>query len=209
MEHSDRGRRLLTFRRHAGFTLIEMVVAVAIIATVGAIMIPVTYHRFQVTRAEALVSEMENIQTGIQLFQRDVGRYPYRIDYLTTLFDPSPSGIRDVCTAVISAANQAKYRGPYLSKPIQAIDPLNSPANDYAKVASGDSVLTLLAAGTLGTGRYLQITLKGPSQAITMLMDSVADGIVSSTAGRLRYVTPTTPEGNVLTWVVPIGPNDC
>jgi len=209
MEHSDHGRRLLRLRRGYGFTLIEMVVAVAIIAVVGAVMIPVTYHRLQVSRAEALVSEMENIQTGIQLFQRDVGRYPYRIDYLTTLFDPSPSGIRDVCTAAISAANQAKYRGPYLSKPLQAVDPLNGTPNDYARIASGDSVYTILSAGALGTGRYLQITLRGPSRAITILMDSVADGNVDAAAGRLRYVTPTTAEVNVLTWVFPIGPNDC
>jgi prepilin-type N-terminal cleavage/methylation domain-containing protein len=209
MEHSDRGGRLLSARKPSGFTLIEMIVATAIIAMVGAIMIPVTFHRLQVSRAEALVSEMENVQTGLQLFQRDVGRYPFRLDYLTALFDPSPSGVRDACGTAISTANKNKYRGPYLSKPIQAIDPLSGIPNDYAKIASGDSILTLLTVGTIGTGRFLQIRLVGPSRAITLLMDSVADGNVDANAGRLRYVTPVSNQGNTLTWVFPVGSTDC
>jgi prepilin-type N-terminal cleavage/methylation domain-containing protein len=208
MEHPDYGRRLLKVRRRA-FTLVELVAATVIIAILGAVLIPVTYHRLQVSRAEALVSEMENIQTGLKLFQADVGRYPFRLDYLTALFDPDVLGVRDVCGTAISTANKNKYRGPYLSKPLQAIDPLNGTPNNFAKVASGDSVNTLLTAGTIGSGRFIQLTLVGPSNAITALMDSVADGVVDGGAGRLRYTTPTATEGNTLTWIFPIGTGEC
>jgi general secretion pathway protein G len=206
VEHPNRHERVL--RRPArAFTLVEIVVAVVIVAIMAAITVPTMVDRLRQNEANALVSELENIQTGIALFQRDVGRYPFRLDYLSTLFDSV--SIRDFCGVAISATNQAKYRGPYITRPILPVSPYTVPINTRDVLATGDSIETLISRVTLTTGDAIQLSVKGPSDRMTLMVDSIADGTADATGGRVRYATPLQSNQNTIGWLIPIPKNGC
>src|SRR5437016_11407677 len=59
-----------------GFTLIEMVITLAIIATLVAILTPVVTTYVDQARVAKAQSDVRTIGDAISRFERDVGRYP-------------------------------------------------------------------------------------------------------------------------------------
>jgi prepilin-type N-terminal cleavage/methylation domain-containing protein len=206
MEYPDRKRSVLT-RAERGFTLVEVLTAIVVVVVLAAVTVPTMIDRLRQNEANASISELENIQTGIALFQRDVGRYPYRLDYLSVLFDSV--SVRDLCGVAIPAANQARYRGPYITRPIVPVSPYTAPINTRGRLGSGDSIETLLSKVASGSGSAIQLSIKGPGAQQVTLMDSLADGRVDALNGRVRYTTPLQSRSNTLNWLIPVSPTGC
>lgn len=59
-----------------GFTLIEMLVVVAIIAILGALIGPQILDRVSGARAETARTQIKNIESALQLYKLDNFRYP-------------------------------------------------------------------------------------------------------------------------------------
>lgn len=214
MDDSDQVFRLLTPRKaqKGGASLPEVLVAMAIVAVLAALIVPVFMDRLQTAQADAVISEMQNLQNGLRMFYRDVGRYPQQLNYLSALEDLN--GIRDACGGTITATNQAKYRGPYLNRPLQLIDRYGAPPNTRYIMASGDSVeasLTRTTAPTVsgGTQQILQIQIFGPDKATTEYIDTKVDGTLDGTAGVVRYATPLSGNDNTILWTFPITNGAC
>jgi prepilin-type N-terminal cleavage/methylation domain-containing protein len=217
VDHPDQARRLLTtaarakFRRAAvGFSLPEILVAVAIIGLLTVVMAPVVLNRLALARADSIVSEMQNLQQALQVFNRDVGRYPQRLDYLSVLPTPA-TNVLDACGTQISAQNQAKFRGPYVNREIVMIDPFNVvPANRVTKyvLATGDSVDAVLTRTTSGTQQVLQILVYGLDQSTTQRVDSTVDGVLDSSNGIVQYAA-IQPTQNTIKWNIPIKNGAC
>jgi len=74
--------------RAAGFTLIEVLIVVAVIGIVASIAIP-QLHRAQ-RRAEftAMITETTNFSKALLLYNRDVGQYPSDDVFVKTTLEP-------------------------------------------------------------------------------------------------------------------------
>ena len=214
MDHSHQIGRLLSrvARRKAGASLGEILVAMAIVAVMAAVIVPVFMDRLQTAHANAVISEMTNVENGLRMFYRDVGRYPRQLNYLSALEDLN--GIRDACGGTIAASNQADYRGPYINRPLQLIDRYGTPPNTRYILATGDSVeatITRTTSTTVGGGtqQVLQIQIFGPDKAMTEYIDEKVDGVLDGTSGTVRYTTPLAANDNVIKWTFPVVNGGC
>ncbi len=101
---------------HSGFTLAEVLIAIAIIALLAAVTIPTFMARITSGEGQALASELGALGEGIRRYQENVGAYPPRLDYLSVL----PATPTDICSppAALSNREQAGWRGPYVTRNI-------------------------------------------------------------------------------------------
>jgi len=214
MDDSHKIIRLLGRRAapRAGASLSEILVAMAIVAVLAAVTVPLFMDRLQTAHADAVISEMKNLENGLRMFYRDVGRYPRQLNYLSALEDLN--GIRDACGGTISATNQANYRGPYVNRSLQLIDRYGTPANTRYILATGDSVeasITRTTSATVsgGTQQVLQIQIFGPDKSMTEYIDEKVDGTLDGAAGTVRYATPLAANDNVIKWTFPVVNGSC
>lgn len=196
-------------RRWLAFTLTEVLVALAILALITAVVVPAVLGRLEASRADAIVSELRTLENGLQLFRRDVGRYPQRLDYLNVL--PTSGGVFDLCDAPISAPNQDKFRGPYISRSIVMVDPGNN-ITKYV-FGTGDTIESKLRrttiVGAVGTQQVIQILVYGPEATLIDAIDTKVDGVVNNAKGTVQSVDTPAPDPDTLKWTFPIKNGAC
>jgi general secretion pathway protein G len=99
--------------RNAGFTLVELLVVLAILGLLVGLAVPQLFKYFSRAREDAANVQIEAIASGLDLFLLDVGRYPTDQEGLRALVD--------------QPATVARWNGPYLSRPSLLIDPWGQP----------------------------------------------------------------------------------
>ncbi|MEM6332664.1 MAG: type II secretion system major pseudopilin GspG [Planctomycetota bacterium] len=78
--------------RHAhGFTLIEIMVVVIVIGILAALIVPSFFGRAGKARAAVAKQQIGTLETAINLFEQDYGRFPQTLEELTT----RPSDVDD------------------------------------------------------------------------------------------------------------------
>ena len=110
----QRKRRIIT--RSAGFTLIEILIVVAIIGLIAALIGPNLMGRFERSKEEIAKAQVEMLSSAVQAFMIDMRRYPSTLEELINSTDP-------------------QWRGPYLSKRTLPKDPWGK---DYEFKCPGD-----------------------------------------------------------------------
>lgn len=193
--------------RRGGFTLGEVLIAVAIVALLAAVMIPTVFGQINARRADAIIQEMQSLQNGILLFYRDVGRYPLRLDYLNTL----PASPQDVCTNALTARDAGNFRGPYINKTINMISP---PGNTKYLLSTGDSVESALTRTTIvtssgGSQQVIQILTYGPDLALADRIDQQVDGVSGAGTGIIQYVEFGATTEYIVKWTFAIKNGAC
>jgi general secretion pathway protein G len=93
----------------AGFTLLELLVVLAILGLLAAIVAPQVLRYLGASRSEAAKVQVENISASLDQFDMDVGRYPSQQEGLDALFQAPPGA--------------ANWNGPYLRRPSALTDP--------------------------------------------------------------------------------------
>lgn len=87
-----------------GFTLIEILIVVAIIGLIASLIAPNLIGRFERSKEEITKAQLETLSSAVQAFNLDMSKFPATLEELINSSDP-------------------KWRGPYLSKRIIPKDP--------------------------------------------------------------------------------------
>lgn len=94
--------------RPQGFTLVEMLLVLVILATLAAIVYPKISGRSEQARVTAAQTQIANIKQALDHFEIDNGFYPRGLDALLT-----------------APGDATSWRGPYLEKGVP-LDPWNN-----------------------------------------------------------------------------------
>ena len=102
--HNGRARR--------GFTLVEMLLVLVILATLAAIVLPKFTGRTEQAKETAAATEIKNVSVALDSFEVDLGYYPKGSAGLNELMEEPKNG--------------KQWRGPYLKQTI-GNDPWGNP----------------------------------------------------------------------------------
>src|SRR5258708_10163890 len=108
---------LVRIARRPVFTLAEILIAIAVMAIVSAMVVPVVFSKLRVSQASAMSQTFVGLSQGIAEFKRATTRYPLLLASLTA--QPIATDA-DICGNAITAVNLALWRWPYASRTISA-----------------------------------------------------------------------------------------
>jgi general secretion pathway protein G len=108
--------------RRRGFTLIEILVVIVVIAILATLVAPNVFQHVGTAKISTAKSQIEMLGTALDAYRLDNGQYPTTQQGLAALVTKPASGA------------PANWRGPYLRKDIP-LDPWGDP---YAYTAPGD-----------------------------------------------------------------------
>jgi len=132
-----------------GFTLIEVLIVIVVIAILAAIVVPRLLGAGRKARETALRGTLHQLRNSIGLFQAHNGCYPTALaDLMLNAASPPASGVsQDGSTSV--TINPKDWQGPYLDTPDHALppDPITGAA-DWVYANSGVNVGTVHSAAT-------------------------------------------------------------
>lgn len=174
-----------------GFTLPEVLVTIAIVATLAAVLLPALNNQLSKGDAGRLTSDLVAVQTAIGAFTSDVRRYPL---VLTDLKTRPSSTADDILGNDYTAQLVAKWRGPYLSKDLSDSD---------LPTGYGAEILGNFTSSSYNGIQYLTISVSSLTEAEFNNIDQIIDEAASSSAGQLQFTVSGTT-GTATFYAVPI-----
>lgn len=120
-------------RNQEGFTLVELLVVLAIIALVATLAAPQVLRYLGSARSDAAVAQIRNIESALELFYIDNLRYPTNEEGLAVLSEPTPD-------------LQARWNGPYLKN----VETLKDPWGRAYIYEFADDKMTIISYGRDG-----------------------------------------------------------
>ncbi len=136
-------------RKHKGFTLIEMLIVIVVIAILALIVIPRLLGAGRKAKEATLRGDLHQIRNAIQQFEADCGDYPADITDLQTAPADGSNGGTGVMLDV------AGWQGPYLRTPDDnlPVDPFTTAA-DWSYTASTGHVQSASTLTALNGENY-------------------------------------------------------
>lgn len=182
--------------RHSrrGFTLPEVLVTLAIVATLAAVLLPALNNQLSKGDAGRLTNDLVAVQTAIGAFTSDVRRYP--LD-LTDLVTKPASGDNDVLGNQFGTVLINKWRGPYLSKELSGGTMPTGYGSNISAAFSPSS------PSDYNGIQYVKITVSPLTPAEFSNIDQIIDEVANSSAGQLRF-SGNTISGTATFFAVPI-----
>ncbi|HEX8612580.1 MAG TPA: type II secretion system major pseudopilin GspG [Telluria sp.] len=110
--------------RHAGFTLLELLVVIVIIGLLAAYVGPKYFAQLGKSEVTVAKAQIEAFEKSLDTYRLDVGRYPTTEEGMAALL-------------VAPATAGAKWNGPYLKKAVPQ-DPWGRPYQYRAPGTKGD-----------------------------------------------------------------------
>lgn len=122
MQHLLPRRRSVA--RRAGFTLIEILVVIAVISILAALVAPNVFQHVGSAKDAAARSQIEMLGAALDAYRLDNGRYP-----------TSSQGLDALWQVPTAEPRPSNWRGPYLRKAV----PLDPWGNPYVYASPGES----------------------------------------------------------------------
>ncbi|MCB1773537.1 MAG: type II secretion system major pseudopilin GspG [Gammaproteobacteria bacterium] len=101
---------MTSLARRRGFTLIELIVVIALIAVLAAVVAPNLLGKASDANRKSAAVQIEKISNAVELFRLETGQYPESLDDLVT----RPAGLD-------------RWNGPYVKKQSRLQDPWGNP----------------------------------------------------------------------------------
>lgn len=117
-------RRARFLRRRPGYSLMEILVAVAIIAVLATLVAPRLFGQLDRSRITAAETQIRMIETALDTMRLDLGRYPTAQEGLALLAEPTSD-------------TAAMWNGPYLDDGLPT-DPWGNPYRYLPAVSPSD-----------------------------------------------------------------------
>lgn len=128
MNHSNPQEMKFRVRRGNGFTLIEILVVMAIIAMLAVMVAPNLFRQQAGAMRDVALTEISTLEAALDIYRLDVGEYPDSLDGLME-----------------NDTDRASWNGPYLRRAVPR-DPWD---NEYVYAGNGRE-FTLLSYGADG-----------------------------------------------------------
>ena len=192
--------RMASLNRKRGFTLVETVVTVGIVAALAAVVYPAVVKQFDSADPARVAEDLNNIRTGIEAFGVNVRpQQPDDIEDLVNALDVT--GATEDSTlrgAVYSTSDGAAWLGPYLGAAV----PIDT-TNDAQIITTGFGATILnhfalfdinaadggasVATASASTAEFLAVRITGLSGAAFNSINELLDGDLESTAVGRRH----------------------
>lgn len=157
-----------------GFTLAEVLVTLAIIATLAAVLLPALNSQLSKGDAARGSEDLLAVQTAVNTFVTDIRRYPAS---LTQLVSPI-TGANDINGNPYPAKLVARWKGPYLVKELTA---------GQLNTGYGASILGPFASGSYNGVQYVRVDAAPLTEAEFNRLDEILDETAGSTTGQFQY----------------------
>jgi len=165
-------------RRRVGFTLAEVLVTLALVALLGAALLPVVSGQILKGDAGRVTEDLRAVQVGIEQFLGDVRRYPGKYSDMSKVITVSNS---DINGSAYTAGLVAKWAGPYVAKDtVTATVPTGY---------GGTITNTIMRVANTNAINYVTVVITGISGTDFDRIDLQFDGVVNRTSGLLRWVS--------------------
>lgn len=174
-------RQIGDARPDRGFTLIEILVALILIALLIGAVVPSVLN--QVTKGETnrLLEDLDAVSTGMQTFRVDVNRWPGDLEDL--IFRPvaGSSTDLDIDDSQYTTGMVNKWAGSYLDGvELTASGTLITGADGVIESDFDDD------SYTLNGEKYVTVTVTGLPASQVSAIDVAVDGETDAAAGRIR-----------------------
>jgi prepilin-type N-terminal cleavage/methylation domain-containing protein len=204
-----------SLRPRYGFTLIETIVTVGLLAVLAAFVIPTVVQKAGVGDPVKVASDLASIRTGLEGFQSDIkSGFPNQLRQLTDI--PTPLNHFIDSTTAFTAGEVQSWNGPYIAATIGTLvtDSLPTGYTAYVKnfitrydaVDNAAALYVTLGAGTGGTFNasntlFATLTIVGLTVPQARIVNKFIDGgddvdvvagpyLGANVTGRFRYDKP-------------------
>jgi general secretion pathway protein G len=123
-----------------GFTLVELLIVIIIIAVLAAIAIPKFSNSSMRSKESSLRANLKLVRNAIDLFRADTGAFPATMAGLTASTTVGLSAAAATCTVAAT-----DWRGPYLQA--VPVDPVSGSALTYGTTTANVGTVTSSATG--------------------------------------------------------------
>lgn len=188
--------RIPSGRRHAGFTLVELLVVLAIISVILAFIAYQAVSGIGKSQATAISQSMDAVTEAVMDYREHVGRYPSQLNHLTT----DPAAPADLCGRTVPAVMVARWAGPYLQRDVTSSGFKAGDATVLNALLRVPSVAPATPrADTLPGSVFVQAA--AVDSAVAVEVDLAFDGVNNFSSGAVRW---TTAGEDTLSFGIPI-----
>lgn len=172
----------------SGFTLPEVLVAVAMVGVLSAVVLPTVVGQISKGDVSRVVQDMQNVEQAAQMFRTDVGSWPRTLSNLVTKPTGTAKDSLSLDGTVYGTGIDA-FKGPYLARGSMAATGLPTGLGGSVKRFSSRS---------WGGSTFVVIEVDSLSTDEANLIDAAVDdgatvelSLTDDAAGKVRYATTT------------------